>query len=164
MILNSKICSRCKKSKHIEEFSLSTRNKDGRLYTCKSCYKKARNKEKEKQCYQENKDRIKKYQEQRKEITAQKTKQRRIEDPDRFTDIRLRSWYGISKAQYDLMHSSQSGKCAICDNVRKLVVDHNHVTGNVRGLLCSKCNSGIGLLEDNISSLRKAIGYLENGK
>lgn len=158
-----KICSRCNKSKSIEEFSRCKRNNDGRLYACKSCVKSGRNKESEKSYYKRNKKKIKKYQDERKEETSKRTKIRRQENPDHFTDIRLRSWYGISKADYDKMFIEQKGKCKICNNVRKLSVDHDHDTLKVRGLLCSKCNIAIGLLEENISSLNNAIGYLING-
>lgn len=52
------------------------------------------------------------------------------------------------------------GKCGICRNRRKLIVDHDHKTGKVRGLLCSACNSGIGCFKDNPKYLKKAIAYL----
>ena len=61
------------------------------------------------------------------------------------------------------MLAQQNGLCAICKRKpkKKLGVDHCHVTGVVRGLLCNKCNSGLGFYEDNPAFLRTATAYLE---
>ena len=77
--------------------------------------------------------------------------------------------YSITVDDYNRMFESQYGKCAICgtsssvESSRKkyLCVDHNHETGKVRGLLCDKCNRGIGLLNDDIQTLISAIKYLQ---
>ena len=79
----------------------------------------------------------------------------------------LKKTYGISLKQYEKMYMEQAGACAICrkPTTREnpfLFVDHDHNTGKVRGLLCHKCNAGIGLFEDNIVSLNFAIQYLRN--
>lgn len=69
--------------------------------------------------------------------------------------------YGITLAQYDAMVISQGGKCAICGRAsERLVVDHDHVTGMVRGLLCDPCNLGIGKLGDTVAALIAATAYL----
>lgn len=71
--------------------------------------------------------------------------------------------YGIDVADYDRMLEEQGGGCYICGKKpekRALDIDHDHKTGKVRGLLCSNHNRGIGLLEDDISLLAKAIQYL----
>ena len=62
------------------------------------------------------------------------------------------------------MFVDQQGCCAICTRPfvgQRPAVDHCHTTNKVRGLLCQKCNTAIGLLEDNITSLENAIKYLE---
>lgn len=108
---------------------------------------------------------------------------------DNKTSSRLNSWcrhcicerawesklwheYGITFAHYEIMLKSQNGVCAICgqfETVRKygkiqrLCVDHNHKTMKVRGLLCSHCNSKLGLLE-NKNWMSKAQVYLEKHK
>ena len=73
--------------------------------------------------------------------------------------------YGVTLAEYETMLADQNGVCAICettnDTVRPLAVDHDHTTGKVRGLLCDRCNPGIGYFRDKIDVLRKAITYLE---
>lgn len=82
----------------------------------------------------------------------------------------LKNEYGISKDEYDSMLISQKGRCAICGSEgflmrehhwSKLVTDHDHKTGHVRGLLCHNCNRGLGLFQDSISNLKQAIQYLE---
>src|SRR5215203_575928 len=71
--------------------------------------------------------------------------------------------YKISLDDYNEMYSNQNGKCLICTNeFKSLFVDHCHVTGKVRGLLCSTCNSGIGFLKDDIEMVRSALTYLES--
>ena len=78
--------------------------------------------------------------------------------------------YGLTEADYDLMWERQSGRCAICarDLVRtgnkSCSIDHCHLTGRVRGLLCRACNRGIGLLGDSPERLKDAIAYLRPAK
>ena len=63
------------------------------------------------------------------------------------------------------MFAKQDGRCAICcreQDSKRLAVDHDHHTGQVRGLLCSDCNRGIGLLQDNALNLLAAYHYLNS--
>jgi hypothetical protein len=75
--------------------------------------------------------------------------------------------YGLSKGAFMALWEDQSGACGICSSPLSLstpkgvVVDHNHISGEVRGLLCHKCNTGIGLLNDSPSVLEAAIAYLK---
>ena len=68
------------------------------------------------------------------------------------------------KAQYDFLFKNQSGCCLICglESVKCLAADHNHVTGKVRGLLCSNCNTGIGNFKENLDYILNAIKYLKD--
>lgn len=74
--------------------------------------------------------------------------------------------YGLSKTDYEQLLASQNGACASCG--RKLfrtgpgaaVVDHDHKTGLVRGLLCHRCNTGIGMLGDTAQGVFRAYEYL----
>lgn len=81
---------------------------------------------------------------------------------------RIKREYGITKEEYNNMKLSQSNKCMICkfnfEEDSKIHIDHCHKTGIVRGLLCSKCNQGIGLLGDSIENLKSAIEYLWRSK
>lgn len=76
--------------------------------------------------------------------------------------------YGISPSTYKEMFKKQAGKCAICKrkqpknarHFKRLCIDHCHSTGKVRGLLCTKCNHGIGEFRDNPKLCIKAATYL----
>ena len=93
----------------------------------------------------------------------------RLAHPDRFRKVgwayELRKLYGITVADYEQMLLNQGGVCAICGKINtrqlKLAVDHNHKTGKIRGLLCDRCNRGIGLLL-NTTNLTNAINYLKD--
>lgn len=66
---------------------------------------------------------------------------------------------------YDSMYEQQSGKCYICGkHETKLHIDHNHLTGKIRQLLCKECNMALGLMQENVGSLRNMIEYLEKDK
>lgn len=80
-------------------------------------------------------------------------------------DYHLRSSYGITIEQYEEMFSQQEGRCGICETTeRKLVVDHDHLTKLVRGLICNKCNRALACLGDSREGLLRAIAYLEKGE
>ena len=81
--------------------------------------------------------------------------------PNKNREYQLKCLYNLSTAEYDDMYKLQEGACKICrKNFDQLVVDHCHNSGKVRGLLCQKCNRGLGSLGDNISTLKNAIAYL----
>jgi hypothetical protein len=75
----------------------------------------------------------------------------------------LKKKYGLSLADWDEMFESQSGKCLICetDNPPRWATDHCHRTNAVRGILCSRCNTLLGMVDDDIGYLQSAIRYLE---
>jgi hypothetical protein len=75
--------------------------------------------------------------------------------------------YNLSREQYFQLLSKQQGKCAICNKIPsqsekggRLFVDHCHQTGQIRGLLCFKCNSGLGNFSDDMEIMKNAINYL----
>ncbi len=91
---------------------------------------------------------------------------RRILDSRKGIDQResqLKVKYGINLADYERMLNSQNGVCAICGKApeSRLVVDHNHETGKIRGLLCSHCNRGLGCFGDTPINMRLAASYVE---
>lgn len=102
------------------------------------------------------------------EKNREKQKRWRINNPEKLkkekVKYKLKKKYGITILEYNSMLFKQSGVCAICGNVatggRRLSVDHDHASGNVRGLLCQNCNAGLGLFKENINSLGAAISYL----
>jgi hypothetical protein len=95
-------------------------------------------------------------------------RQYREADRERFdADVRrgtLRRKFGITPERYEELLEAQGGVCAICQKPcssgRRLAVDHDHEAGIVRGLLCRRCNTAIGLLGDDAVSLLRAAGYL----
>lgn len=137
-----KVFTKCGESKSLDNFGVQSANKDGLMYHCKKCvseYHKAR--------YSD--PRYKDYQ----------------------RDSSLRASYGISLEEYNLMLDEQGGVCAICKLPERrkhpktsdpmlLAVDHDHITGQVRALLCSTCNIMLGHAQDDISILTSAIQYL----
>jgi len=88
---------------------------------------------------------------------------------DDHRNFRLKSVYGITLAQYNILLESQNGRCAICKtdqpNGKDKVfhVDHDHATNRVRGLLCNFCNSGLGYFKEKKETFLNAIKYLEKG-
>ena len=83
--------------------------------------------------------------------------------------------YGLTDEIYNELSKKQDHKCAICHKeetakqrhsnlIKRLAVDHCHTTGDIRGLLCSRCNMGIGMLFDNEELLKNAVSYLESYK
>jgi hypothetical protein len=81
----------------------------------------------------------------------------------------LKARFGITPETYVAMLDAQDGVCAICRRpetrivrgcVSALAVDHNHTTGQIRGLLCFRCNSGIGALGDDPENIDRAAEYL----
>lgn len=77
---------------------------------------------------------------------------------------RLKSLFNISVEDYEAMYKAQNGCCAICLKIntsgKRLYVDHNHATKEVRGLLCHMCNTGLGNFDDTRENLQSAINYL----
>jgi hypothetical protein len=76
---------------------------------------------------------------------------------------RLR-YYGVSSRQWDALLELQGFRCAICREVRPLVLDHDHRDGHLRGALCRNCNIAIGFLHDDPALLRAAAAYLEHDR
>src|SRR5437660_11818004 len=72
--------------------------------------------------------------------------------------------YGLTEEQYIAMYDQQCGLCAICggsETNKRLAIDHDHTTGQVRALLCNKCNLTLGIVDDNAEKLRAMADYVE---
>lgn len=81
----------------------------------------------------------------------------------------LKRRYGLTVDQFKSIYDTQKGCCACCgdyesDFKRGLHVDHDHATGQVRALLCTRCNPGLGYFEDSVEKLEMAIKYLKKFK
>jgi len=101
-----------------------------------------------------------------KECTKARVKAYHANNPDRARDNHLRRNYGISLADFNRMVLAQGNKCACCGTDKpggkhnQWCVDHNHVTGAVRELLCKDCNIVLGLVEDSPEHLQRLIYYI----
>ena len=86
--------------------------------------------------------------------------------PERGREQSLRLRYGITPADYDARLAAQGGCCAACKRpdsgwVGRFHIDHDHTTGQIRGLLCVGCNRAIGFAYDDPTVLRRLADYLE---
>lgn len=155
-----KVCTNCKETKQITEFF--NHIKFGPRPECKTC-----SKNRSAQYWKNNKKKLneanKKWRKSNKEKVAQNG---RI--------YALKRLYGLTKEQYNKMLESQNNCCAICnkhesENIkdhrngkpRELAVDHCHKTGKIRDLLCSTCNSLLGLINEDLSILDSIQVYLK---
>jgi hypothetical protein len=88
------------------------------------------------------------------------------------TRLHLKKRFGLTEREYDLILEKQNGVCAICKDVETVIdgqskkvkplsVDHDHKTGKIRGLLCTKCNVGLGAFNDEVCVLLNAAEYLK---
>lgn len=137
--MRSKECKRCLQVKPVSEFYKQKGMKFGRMSNCKVCHK----------------------------IT---TTEYRLANPEKARLTRLkghvRRLYGLSWDQYLTLYEAQDGRCGVCGTAyalaaeKGLVVDHDHKTLLVRGLLCPRCNAGLGSFDDSIEGLMRAVNYL----
>jgi hypothetical protein len=149
-----KICKQCDKELPLDSFG--TYVSRGTEYTrtvCKECRSEnARNQRDDHTRYLERQQ-YKRKKENNPEATS-----------DYYRDWHLRRKYGITLEEFNALSEEQGHLCAICGKSNtlhgKLVVDHNHNTGEVRGLICSPCNSALGHAQDSVNVLEKMIDYL----
>lgn len=131
---DTKVCSACRASFPLASFNRNAKSRDGLDLVCRGC----------------------------------RSGRRRLHkkpDPRHTKDMFLRWRYGITIDDWDAMLEHQGGVCAICkelprDGRDSLDVDHDHVSGYVRGLLCGPCNRAIGAFGDDSHRLIRAAYYL----
>jgi hypothetical protein len=96
-----------------------------------------------------------------------------VENRDRIRRNKLKRDFGMTPEDYGRLLEEQQGVCAVCGlpeiSVRRgklvpLCVDHDHQTGKVRGLLCSKCNAALGMLKESIDIAASLISYMKNNQ
>ncbi len=133
--IDTKTCGKCQEEKPLDEFH--KRGKGKLQAKCKPC-------------------------------TNAAEKAIRDANPLKVREKNLKRFYGITLERYAELLAVQGGKCALStctattgSTGKPLYVDHDHVTGKVRGLLCSSCNVGIGNLGDSVEALEAAIRYLK---
>jgi len=130
----SKLCGRCGVVKALDNFYDNRRYKTGKASYCKECHSGY--------------------------YRSRCPEKRRLEA--------VKYKYGLSEEAYYQLKLSAKNKCQTCGTPEgdtkptKLVVDHCHETGKVRGMICDKCNRALGLVGDNIQTLQNLITYLNN--
>lgn len=139
-------CSTCGQWKEEDYFYKNNQLKRGYNYECKDCGKKQR---------LNNTKRANTY-----------AKEYYIENIDKVNNGRLLRKFGITLKEYRDLFNGQNGCCAICGRhqselIKAMAVDHNHITKEIRGLLCSQCNIFLGYCKDNIVCFENAIDYLK---
>lgn len=153
--MSTKICKTCGNEKALEKFSW---HRPGYLkLSCKVCVNIAQNDRRAgKSRKEESAKRHAKFGEQ---IKHQK-RQHRKNNPTLYRNYELKSAYGITLQEKQQIEVKQNGLCAICQKPGKLVVDHCHRTGKVRGLLHGSCNSALGLFKEDPEALVRAASYV----
>lgn len=163
--MNTKTCSTCKRLLSVDEFykraasEAETRPERRLQSACKSCMKDSK-----KRFRDDPLKRAREYELKRK---------RRLANPEKSkSDARrnnLKQVHGLSLSDFNILLEMQGGVCACCKKPesailhgkkKRLAVDHCHETGLIRGLLCSKCNTAIGLMDNDVDLLEMAQCYL----
>jgi len=147
-----KRCTKCETEKPESRFQVFKTKTGTRLGSwCRDCTNanqlrwKLRFPEKAKQCV----------------VTAKARREAR--EPGYRRDEFRKTKYGLSKTQFADMRAAQNDLCALCDDkMTPPCVDHDHVSGKVRALLCRNCNNALGKLQDCPGLLLKAAAYLEH--
>ncbi len=144
-----KRCPDCRQDKPLTDFGKDRHNPSGRYGYCRPC--------------------------------TNERKRRKYDTPEKVRAKNLRQQYAIEVSEYQRLLTLQGARCAVCgvheSDARKsrgrsrtdgsvtasavgLVIDHDHATGRIRGLLCTSCNGGLGLMRDSVSILASALAYL----
>ena len=182
-----KICTKCALNKELSEFGKDSKSKDGLKYACRKCtnaYLKAlrsanleKFKEKQRIWYQNNKEIAKgiavAWQEANRGQFESTNKKWKIANKDRCKGnwLKRKYWptltWSEALAKYQALSAAQNDTCPVCTKHRSqftkdLCVDHNHLTGVVRGLLCHGCNQALGLLQTDSGTdyLVRALTYI----
>lgn len=79
---------------------------------------------------------------------------------DKMRGSQFKRKYGVDISVLDVLMDAQGGCCRLCSQSGPLALDHDHVTGHLRGLLCQQCNLALGLFYDDVATLQRAIDYL----
>ena len=140
---STKTCPDCMQTKSKTEFGRHPSYRDGLRNQCRDCrreYERRRSRSPE-------------------NIEATRESRRRS----------VMKWrYGTTQDEVEKMVAAQNNRCLICNTegegqgMQRLCIDHDHNTGKIRGMLCRKCNAGLGYFRDNPTLIRTAASYLES--
>jgi len=164
---NLKSCCYCHVIKSYAEFPKHKNRKDGFGTACRSCMKEYH---KKRSCVAANRIRANEITRNWRHVNG-KTQYRKYRNKVRtYQNAYAYKKFGLTVEQYKELVITQKGLCAICHKpetrmkngrTQRLSIDHNHVSGKVRGLLCGACNSGIGYFKDDLVTINSAISYLQ---
>ena len=131
--MQQKLCTACQQSKPLEDFNKNKDGKFGKHSICRQC-------------------------------TLERNRFRYV-NGDSYA-VRLKKLYGLSVKEYEELYAEAQGKCQSCgikeeELTRRLAVDHCHTSGKVRGLLCGKCNTALGQLNDSLDTISALYSYLK---
>ena len=148
--MKTKICTLCKYPKTLDAFYKDRSKLEGLTSRCRECLKSAEAKRLEDPKH-------------RKSTNARKRKYQKSSKGRRYNrNFKFERRYGITLEQYEAKAALQSGLCVICNEDSKLVLDHCHESGEVRGLICGRCNLGLGHFQDDPDRLVRAASYLNS--
>lgn len=141
---SGKRCTRCGIVKQLSEYYTS-RNRLGKFYAWNQC----------KPCSVE--------------VAQLRKKRLKATNPaklkERWRQYTIKNKYGITLTQYDVLCEQQNGRCAVCgqqpEDGKLLHIDHDHFTGQIRNLLCNNCNTAIGFLEEDLSTIESLYKYID---
>jgi len=164
MIRAVKTCKWCRVEKPFTDFYKDDVGRDGRRPECKECTAARR-----KRWYGENREqeiqRVREWQQRNHDAYLEKQADYRARGTRDHRAEHLRRTFGMTHEAYDALLEEQGGCCAICGRAPKpgkhLHVDHDHDTGEVRGLLCFSCNVGVGNFGNDVERLERTVDYLE---
>lgn len=163
-----KKCRKCDALKPLEDFYRMAGMRDGHRNECKAC-SLAEKAERNRRNPEANRRRAREWAKANPERVAAQAEAYRASGRKKTSDRKsyLKRKYGITIEKYEAMLALQGGGCAICGRRPRpdiaLHVDHDHETGEIRGLLCFPCNNFLGDIEDDLQRLRAAAEYLEHG-
>jgi len=145
-----KKCSKCHRKKRLSSFTNDKSRPDGKDYWCRICKNKL--------------GKVYRNTPRGKELAARRAVKWQKENPKRVKNNYLKRLYGITLEDRNKMFKKQGKRCAICKKKKSgypgWVMDHDHKTKRVRGILCNKCNLLLGRAEDNVKILISATKYL----
>lgn len=153
-----KKCCRCQVEKPLRDFNRNSTTRDGRQSFCRSCTRAAYGGDR----YTAQRQR---YRDENRELIRARQRAAYLANPEKWrAENRLRK-YGVTEADVLAMLEHQTHQCGICYDPIGINahVDHDHKTGKVRGLLCTRCNTMLGHARDDLSHLTSAFAYLQHG-
>lgn len=158
-LFDYKICRRCGENKHRSDYYANKARRGGISTYCKPCHTKD-NIERQTANPEAARVRQKRYRENNPQLYKEAKKRWAENHPEKAKEVRrknhLKSKYGLTPEQVDALGTS----CGICGSEQDLVIDHCHVTQDVRGRLCGSCNKGLGFFKDSQALLAAAMAYL----